>query len=112
MSDINSKNGNLDSTEEEATSLWEQNPLRFCAGDLSTRPPVEGPGTSRIDREVWRRWEAVHAAGDLNYHVTDVVTQVLPGKYGLVTQVSIIWCIIFVRLMLVVYYGLPSGAIG
>ncbi|KAF2361865.1 Chromatid cohesion factor MAU2 [Trinorchestia longiramus] len=43
---------------------------------------------SRFDDLLLQRWREASAAGALNYHVHEVLTKILPGKYGIVAQLN------------------------
>lgn len=45
--------------------------------------------TSHFDVLFLRKWMAAKAAGAFIYSVDDVETKILPGKYGIVTQVCL-----------------------
>lgn len=45
--------------------------------------------TSQLDILLSRKWMAAKAAGAFIYSVDNVETKILPGKYGIVSQVSL-----------------------
>lgn len=75
---------NKDWEEQEGTSL------AYTTNDFfhSTTSMHGEDLTSHLDILLHKKWMASKAAGAFIYSVDDVETKILPGKYGIVSQVS------------------------
>lgn len=79
---MENKNGKEEDKEKEASLAYTSDDFFYSV----TRMHGEDY-TSHIDIMLLRKWMASKAAGAFIYSVDDVETKILPGKYGIVSQV-------------------------